>query len=188
MIKSLILNSEGTTTWVYDTAEGKGIGKVHTVTAANGSKKTYSYTALGAVEAQMESIPDRGFGLASYTHYISSNIYDDYGRLVVRRYPVSSDAQILSTGLSELSEVAVKHVYDSHGTMYKLLDASNDDKVHWELESTEANGSLAQQRLNGSIVSSREYDAMGRVSKITSSGHVDLQNTEYRYDGFGNLE
>lgn len=122
--------------------------------------------------------------------------YDDFGWLTVKRYPIASDALLPSTGLNLLKEVAVKHHYDSHGAMYKLTNAINDN-VYWELLSSEANGSLHKQRLgerNNSegmfpINMGRGYDEMGRVISISTTARgKSLQDTGYVYDGFGNMD
>ena len=57
------VESEGTTTWTYDTASA-GKGKVHRVTAPGGYGRTHVYDALGRAESETETIGGEAYTLA----------------------------------------------------------------------------------------------------------------------------
>ncbi len=163
---------EGLTTWAYDTAS-HGIGKLHTVTAAEGKDESYSYDALGRPLSTTVTI--------DATAYTSSQSYDLDGRLDTLTYPASVHYPL---GLT------IRHVYNAWGYLSEIRnDASN--ALFWQADSQNAAGQLTQATAGNGITTGRSYDPQtGRISAIGSStptGTLDIQDLSYTFDTLGNL-
>ncbi len=72
-------NPDGSTTWVYDTGSGKGIGKLASSRSSLGIGKTYSYDDLGrTIKSESE--------FQGQTHVTESS-YDNLSRIASTKYP-----------------------------------------------------------------------------------------------------
>src|SRR5690606_35149169 len=99
-----------TSIWVYDTAPGKGIGKLHVETGPHGDLKTYTYTARGQLENTEYAFNIRG---QSQTFNVTYS-YDAFGRVQLTHYPeVGGQRQV------------VENRYSPHGGLWYVLDVGD---------------------------------------------------------------
>jgi RHS repeat-associated protein len=162
---------EGVSTWQYDNAPGKGIGKLHIAlfTPTDGSlapyQRTMAYDDLGRVKDQTERI--------EATNYTVSTGYGAFSRAETITYP---------TG------VWVKQLYDANGYLNEVQRP--DGSAYWKAKSYDADGHIKQQQLANGVVTDRVYvPETGVLKRIQSglNGGVGVQNLEYQFSVIGNL-
>lgn len=96
---------EGTSTWLYDTALGKGVGKLHraSFTPADGTlaayQRTIIYDALGRPTDQTERIEGRNYTVSTGYDALSrvSAITYPSGGTVTQETPVSAEMSASET-------------------------------------------------------------------------------------------
>ncbi len=172
------VEAEGTHRWYYDSASGKGIGKLHRITSPGNYKKSFTYTSdYGQVASVTEQLP-ASINSTATTAYTTRTSYDTFGRVATLTYPQAD----------HFNPVIVKH----HYTRGALTRISNQAETlnYWEAQQADANGSLTSEKLGNGVTTTKNYDALGRITQIysgkTNSGS-DLQQLTYGFDGAGNL-
>ena len=149
--------SRDTVSFVYDSATGKGRGKIHRVRHNGADERVYSYDNLGRLSEE-ETVD----GVASY---LQRYAYDALGRLDLLTYP---DGYCLS------------HSYNSYGELAAVTDAATDSLVvsidtrdQWRhpLKCRFGNGTGAQYT----------YDGLGRLTAVRNGDVTDAANI----NGFG---
>ena len=165
--------SEGSSTWEYDTAPGRGKGKLHTATFSPGAgmglapyQRTLAYDDLGRVKDQTEQIE-------AHNYTISAG-YGAFGRPETVTYP---------TG------VGVKQIYDANGYVSEVQRA--DGTTYWKAKTYDAENHIKQQQLGNGVVTDRVYVPETGVLKTIQSGlngGVGVQNLEYEFSVIGNLK
>ncbi|MCS7064512.1 MAG: FG-GAP-like repeat-containing protein, partial [Methylacidiphilales bacterium] len=156
---------EGTTIWTYDTAQGRGIGKLASVSGPNGYLETYIYDNLG----RLQSTTTTAFGV-SYTHVTE---YDSLSRPYIITYP---------------SGLQIQNHYNSHGALHKI-SSPNNNTIYWQAIEWDARGNLVKEQLGNGLITSRSYrPENGFLQSIhTQSGAVKVQDLSYQFTPSGNL-
>ena len=95
--------------------------------------------------------------------------YDSLSRVKRVVYPV--------TGLT------IEHSYNSNGYLATITEPVTG-RTHWQANSRELDGQIYQMTVGG-FLTTKTYDALGRVNVITTSGGV--QSGMYSFDAIGNL-
>jgi RHS repeat-associated protein len=162
---------EGVSTWEYDTAPGKGVGKL--------------YRAV---------FEPAGSNLTPYRRIMA---YDDFGRPKDQTEHIEGTDYTVATGYGAFSRVEtityptgtwVKQIYDSNGYVNQIQRA--DGTPYWKAKSYDGEGHLKQQELGNGVVTDRVYvPETGVLKKIQSglNGGVGVQNLEYQFSVIGNL-
>jgi len=162
---------EGVSTWQYDTAAGKGVGKPHIAlfTPADSNlapyQRTLAYDDLGRGKDQTERIEG--------SNYTVSTAYGAFSRPETITYP---------TG------VWVKQVYDANGYLGEVQ--RNDGTTYWKAKTYDAEGHIKQQQSGNGVVTDRVYVPETGVLKTIQAGlngGVGVQNLEYEFSVIGNL-
>ena len=154
--------SEGTTTWTYDTAT-TGKGKLHSVLHYGGYTRTHSYDTLGRPSSTNVTI-----GGSTFT---TSNTYDTFGRVDEITYP---------TGFK------VKQQYTSLGYLEKVVDQATPTLEYWKAQGMDEFGNITLSTVGG-VLTAKDYENnSGRLFSI-NSGTATIQNLSYSYDSLGNL-
>jgi RHS repeat-associated protein len=170
MLTRVLPNSEGTSTWTYDTAT-KGIGKLASVTNPN-ANETYTYDSLGRLSTATTSI--------SGVTYTVTTAYDAYSRVDTVTYP--------ETGF------ALKHVYDpySFGFLQEVKNASTNAS-YWKINTggVDAMNRILSETYGSNLIGTHAYDSVtGDLTAIktgVSGNLISVQNEAYGFDGVGNL-
>jgi RHS repeat-associated protein len=168
--------SNDTTTWVYDNAPGKGIGKLASVqfTPHSGStlapySNSISYDGLGRPSSQSTIIHG--------TTYSTSTGYDQFSRPQTLTYP---------TGFQ------VKNVYGTNGYLTNVQNSTGSTN-YWTQRENDAEGHITEEQYGNGIISDRVYiPENGLIQQIRSyvgsSTNPTVQNLEYHFDVLGNLK
>ena len=162
------------TTWTYDTASGKGIGKLasvqftpHTGSTLAAYSNVMTYDTLGRPSSQSTT--------AHNSTYVSSTAYDQFSRPITLTYP---------TGF------VVKNLYDVNGYL-KQITNSDATTTYWQANSYDSDGHLTEEQYGNGIITDRVYIPQnGLLKTITSGvgGGTAVQNLEYHFDILGNLK
>lgn len=154
--------------WVYDTAPGKGIGKLATVTGINGYQRSYAYDNLGRTRESTSTI------LSS--NYTITYDYDAFSRISTVTYPQGNS-----------SRFTTRNIYDTNGYLKRVENASNGLK-YWEAITTNALGQITKERFGNNLDTINNYNAQtGRLEAITTGATGGVQSAAYVYDSLGNL-
>jgi len=170
------LSSDGTSTvknisYSYN-AKGMLTGKSGT---ANGKaySNTISYDNYGRVISSSENNNGRYFMKKGIT-------YDDKMRVS------SYEKSLYSAG--QYTKVIIENVYDSSsGTMYQVKDKTQN-KVLWELQSSEADGRILSAKLGGTVITNT-YDNANFIATTTqnkSSNSTTFLKMSYTFDALKN--
>lgn len=104
------ISGSGTTNNVvysYDNAEGKGVGKIHSIMYNNSSDVIFSYDNLGRVSNKQRYVDN-----ISYSHQYT---YNSYGQLYQITYP---------------DGFCIKHTYNSIGELVEIRTNSNNSLIY----------------------------------------------------------
>lgn len=160
---------EGTTRWTWDTAVGKGIGQLASVSSP-GYGETYTYDTLGRVKT-MSYAQDQAYQV--------DYAYNAQGSLDTVTYPQSTAGYRLK----------VKHDY-SFGRLTATRDAASAT-VFWKLNALDAFSQPVDEQLgNGLRVLSSFDPATGWMATRRSGADASATNTQnlaYEWDISGNL-
>jgi RHS repeat-associated protein len=162
---------EGVSTWQYDTAPGKGVGKLHIAlfTPADSNlpyQRTMAYDNFGRVKDQTEQIEGN--------NYTVSTGYGAFSRPETVTYPYG---------------VWVKQLYDANGYVSEVQ--RSDGTAYWKAKTYDAEGHMKQQQAGNGVVTDRVYVPETGVLKTIQSGlngGVGVQNLEYEFSVIGNLK
>jgi RHS repeat-associated protein len=182
----------GTAQWVYDVAQGAGIGRlaaqisepdlglagpcsVPYVTLTDGKRSglSFAYDQFGEL-VQESQCTDGDMFVTTYE-------YDSLGRQSLVRYPAVHQSQL-----------AVGYHYTSLGYLQYLTDESTDYGVLWQAKSMNALGQVTDEQMrNGVETVSNRNASTGWLMGSTSTAHADgnnvIQNWVYTFDEVGNL-
>ncbi|MDC0747778.1 FG-GAP-like repeat-containing protein [Polyangium mundeleinium] len=161
------------TYWVWDTAQGKGVGKIASVTSPAGHIERFRYDALGRVANMGLAIDNEAFDV--------SFAYDpQYGRLATTTTQAPGEAPFV-----------VARDYDAAGHLLAVRDpATPAADAYWTLTATDGAGRITGEKFGNDATTTRTYFAdKNRVESIfTQSGTTTLQHLWYTYDDKLNLE
>jgi RHS repeat-associated protein len=185
-------NSASKAEWVYDVADGAGVGKLaamispedsrlslpctvpHTTqTSGNRAGRWFTYNPFGDTSEAFECVDGETFS----TQYD----YDNFGRQQVVRYPEVNS-----------SRFAVKYNYTSLGFLQYISDAA-DDKVYWQAKAMSAAGFVTDELTRNGVetVSTRNLSAgwlLGQTVTSQADGDNLIQGLKYKFDVLGNLQ
>ncbi|HXY99370.1 MAG TPA: RHS repeat-associated core domain-containing protein [Stellaceae bacterium] len=159
-----------TSNWVYDTAPGKGIGKLASasVTAgpSNGYQRSYTYDSLGR--------PIQAAFTVGGSSYTVATAYDSASRISAATYPSGFQAQYSYTSLGYLSQ----------------LGNASTGQAYWTANARDAELHLTQQTAGNGVSTSQSFDpATGRLLGIhaVTPSEGEVENLAFSYDALGNL-
>jgi RHS repeat-associated protein len=166
--------SEGDTLWYWDTAAGKGIGRLEHVESPGGYRETYAYDDRGRVS--QTSIQADGTVYALNQTYSAAN-----GLLETLTYPAST------TG----APFKLRYGYQN-GVLQTVTDFTGDvlGTVYWQANATNARGQLIDEQLGNTLRTISGYDRIaGWLDDRTSGpgGGTASQNDEYHWNKVGSL-
>jgi RHS repeat-associated protein len=170
--------TEGTSTWVYDTttnyADGQlnhSIGKLVSVNSAEGKAETYTYDYLGRLVYTTTTIDG--------VTYNTGKTYDEFGRVDTMIYPGSLH---YPTGFE------ITNVYNNLGYLVSVTDGVT---TYWQADVMNAEGQLTHFTFGNGITTQQAFNPKtGLVSAIASStslGTFNVQDLAYQFDTLGNL-
>lgn len=159
------------TTWHYDTAIGKGIGKLHQVRGESGYVKTYYYDHLGRSITQDTTIA----GLAYRTGRI---FYPNSDRVKQQTYPTANGTAFNITNL-----------YNSRGYLYRTENAATK-AAYWIANEMDAQGNVTKFTLGNGVTTAQTYQPdTGYLASIDSQKNTStIQYLDYSFDAIGNLK
>ena len=167
--------AEGVSQWVYDTAPGKGIGKLHTSFNDKGYYSTHTYDDKGRPKTNETKLDN------TLVPYISSVDYDPtYGRVTQTTYPSPASNQ---------TPLTIKNVYNSQGYLYEVRNAANDAMI-WRAEFDNALGAINTEMFGNGVMTVKQYNPVTTLLEDIQTGAGNLtnvQNHHYSYDDIGNL-
>jgi RHS repeat-associated protein len=161
--------------WQYDSASGAALGKLHSVTGADGYQQIHSYDSLGRPQASLKTVNGQTYEVATS--------YDAYSRPLVSSYPQGNgDAS---------NRLQVKNVYNELGMLTEVRNAAND-ALYFQLESLDARGNVTNETYGNGVETLRDYDApTGYLTDIVTltigSASIDVQDFNFTFDQVGNL-
>ena len=171
-----------TSTWIYDTADGAGISKLHQENSSAGSSKTYTYDNSGRLINT-----DYHVGMSGLmADFQVSQSYDVIGRVETVTYPQVG-----------AKRPTVKNVYSPFGSMWYVLDMGDtpddqsDDSVYWIAEQVDARGQLEQELLHNRNSINHRYNAATGWQQRVESWDLNrdmIQQTRFAYDPVGNMD
>ena len=168
-----------TARWVYDTAPGRGLGRLHTATGA----------------------ADPATGSAGYQE---SYRYDGHGRVVAERRVIDGTAYVITTGYDALHRpevvtypgaghrLQVKTTYNNAGFPVEIRNAVSDAVYH-RVTGVDARGNVISEHHGNGVRTQRAYDAgTGRLASIDAYRPLDgtrpgVQSVAFDFDVTGNL-
>ena len=168
-----------TARWVYDTAPGRGLGRLHTATGA----------------------ADPATGTAGYQE---SYRYDGHGRVVAERRVIDGTAYVITTGYDALHRpevvtypgaghrLQVKTTYNNAGFPVEIRNAVSDAVYH-RVTGVDARGNVISEHHGNGVRTQRAYDAgTGRLASIDAYRPLDgtrpgVQSVAFDFDVTGNL-
>jgi RHS repeat-associated protein len=160
------VSPEGTSSWVYDSALGAGIGKLAFSSSDSGCTQSITYDSVGRPVFVRRNIQGEVFDV--------STTYDTLGRPDRLTYP---------NGFS------VRHQYSAFGRLQRVVDATTL-LPYWTAEAYDRWDHVTQSLLGNGVRTTRTYhDLRGWLASITTvdQGNGTIQNLEYERDPFGNL-
>jgi RHS repeat-associated protein len=159
--------SEGTTSWTYDTATN-GKGKLAAVSAPGSYSETYSYDTLSRPIAVSRTI--------DATPYSISQTYDSVGRPSTTVYP---------TGFQ------TNNVYSSFGAIKEVRRADSGlNDLYWQADSYAVDGRVNGETYGNGLTNDRVYSqATGRLlaAAVGLAPTNGIQYLTYSYDQIGNV-
>ncbi len=176
------VETEGTTTWTYDTAAKSGgtwKGKLASVSSPGGYVETYDYDSLGRPSTVWRTIP----GVTNTTvepRFFVTQTYDASGRPEKTVYP---------TGFQTIN------VYNGFGYLKEVRRAdSNRNDVYWMADTYSVTGRVDGEYYGNGLINDRVYsDATGRLRTaaigkgIETTAPFSIQYLQYNYDAVGNV-
>lgn len=189
------VETEGTTTWTYDSSSAGGAwkGKLYTVTSPGGYSETYTYDSKGRTTDVTRTIDS--------VDYVTSTGYDSASRPNKLVYPDS--------GLGA-DPFTLRQVYNDYGYLKEVrywLDSDTakansqlEGKVYWEVANSDTvssydpTGRVEAEIYGNGLRNDRHYSrSSGRLQMamidrgfVTGDDYV-VQNLSYTYDPMGNL-
>ncbi len=158
-------------TWIYDTAPGAGVGKLHKALGEDGFEQVNSYTSLG--------LPYESIATINGVSYATTTLYDQLNRPVVNLYP--------GTG----NRLETKTVYNELGIAVEVRNATTN-ALYYQLEELNVRGQVVYESFGNGVTTARGYDDQtAKPTQIGSyrigSGSFDVQDLTVTFDSIGNL-
>jgi YD repeat-containing protein len=156
--------------WEYDTAPGKGIGLLKSVSSSgsslpNGYSEELQYDKLAREKTRtLEVGRDR---------FVSTVDRDDFGRITRSEAP---------------DNFAVNYGYDASGFLDEVKDAGTG-KVYWKAEEIDALGRLTSEQYGNGVKTTHTFDSRSLLAHIETVGSNgdSIQDTSLQYDLVGNV-
>jgi RHS repeat-associated protein len=169
--------TEGTTTYTWDTATGKGIGKLRTSSTPDGTTPTtvtYVYDTLGRPQTTTWSIKGRSYQVGYQYETTTSK------RLLQVDYPTT-------VGTNRLS---VQYGYDAAGGISVVARVS-PALTYWRAHRYDAAGRVDQEDDGSGMRTTRTYNSnRGWIDSILTkhpTSGVTIQHHTYKHDPSGNI-
>lgn len=162
-----------TSTWVYDTASGAGIGKLKRVDAPNGTGfSQISYDSMGRVARRVQMIAGKTFG--------SNMSYNSLGQLVQVSYPETA---------AYPKGFAVNRSYNSRGYL-KSVSSADGSKTFWSADAMSARGQLEAVTLGNGLVNLKAHSQANGwlIAQQTFGTGSMLRDATYHFDIVGNIK
>ncbi|MFL0799076.1 MAG: FG-GAP-like repeat-containing protein [Agarilytica sp.] len=157
--------------WVYDTAPGAALGKLHKVLGQNGYEDEIIYDGLGRATENVKTINGE--------YYRTATSFDAFGRPETTTYP----------GIS--NRLQIKNIYNSLGMLVEVRNAV-DNALYYQLGELDARGNIVSEILGNGVETRRTYkDNNGRLDTIVSDLGITIggvQNLQFTFDSLGNLD
>ncbi len=179
------VEAEGTSTWVYDYPAGNNygdgqaahsIGKLISVSGAEGKDEDYSYDAQGRIDSTSTTIT------GTSASYVQSQTYDASGRVDTQTYPLRAH---------DNGRLKVQHQYTALGHLEKIVNADNTSEVYWQALAVNAEGQVTSQQYGNGVTTQSAFIAQtGLISAIGSSspsGTNNIQDLTFDFDTLGNF-
>ncbi|MCG8314750.1 MAG: FG-GAP-like repeat-containing protein [Pseudomonadales bacterium] len=161
-----------TTSWVYDEGD-MGLGKLRSVSAP-GFSETYAYYSETGLLRSTTS-------LTSHGTFVSSNTYDDFGRVKTHAYPKSETDSV--------SGLVVRNRYHSELGFLVQVENDNTSEVFWKFQGQWELGNLKSVKYGNLMEVEFGIDHTdGKVSLINAHRLGEtLKYMTYDFDYMGNL-
>lgn len=161
----LRVEKEGETHLYYDTAPGKGIGKLHRVEGPGGYVCVHTYDELGRPDSTTISF--------SGTTSVVRNRYDNLGRPELLYYP--------GPGL------ITRSVWNERGFLQEIRNARTE-KAYWTANAVNAAGQTTAESFGNGLRSNSRFDgARGWLRELQTGVNGSVQSFNYRYNAIGGL-
>ncbi|MEX2961985.1 RHS repeat domain-containing protein [Microbulbifer sp. TYP-18] len=161
-----------TATWIYDTAPGNGLGKLHRVIGHSDYQETHIYDHYSRVIETQRVV-------AGETYKVKTQ-YDTLHRPETVTYPGATNP------------LRVKTLYNTAGFPVEIKNAASN-QTYYRVAQTDARGNVLEENLGNGLNTFRVYDAVtGRVEGIGTyrpldAGSPSVQYLEFDFDAVGNL-
>jgi RHS repeat-associated protein len=155
------------TTWIYDIASGKGVGKLASLASFGGYGESASYDTLGRLQSASRTIGS-GTNARTYTRTFG---YDSYQRL--------------STITHAASGFVEKHVYSAYGHWVALRNGVTNGR-YWLGTAFEADGQVKTILYGNGLYTDRVYrpedGVIGSIVTGPSASPSSAQHLAYFYE------
>jgi len=172
--------NEGTTTWTYDDATGKGLGLLHSVSGPDGGGGTYSESYTYDADFSRVVSVEKAINGQTFTTLLS---YDGASRTGAVTHQVAGFA-----------DQTLRHLYNSYGTLSEVRDMSvpggpAQGTTLWSLGSVSVYGQPVDETFGNGVTAWTSYRATdGMIEKRqVSTGGTYLENLKLGLDLFGNV-
>jgi RHS repeat-associated protein len=187
-------DADGSTTWEYDTAPGKGTGKLARVIqrGAAGSitvAEAHQYTGYGELAATARVLEGRV--------YRTRHVRDGFGRIRQINYPgtgietTGSPETVAPTGSITGEPFAVAYDYDNRTGQLQQVRATDDSVTYWRLVGTDSAGRIKSVQTGSGLHIENDQDlATGALERRQVTGSTDPAarlDQQYQWDRVGNL-
>ena len=164
-------NNSETETWAYDSGNGAGAGKLHTVENDKGYGKTYDYDNYGRVRRAHESIPQASGSTRTYT---TGWRYNDHSRVRYVDYP---------------EDFSIRYHYSTQNGQIKRVSSEDNTFDYWTLVNTNARGQAIEENFGNGVETTRWHNpSNGWLDRTRSfSGANTIHDMEYDFDEAGNI-
>lgn len=163
------VESEGTTSWTWDTAIN-GIGQLASVVSPGGYGESYAYDSVGRPVQTT---------ISSDATYAIDYSYNAIGAMETLTYPASTSAYRLK----------LQYEYQ-YGDLKRVKDFNSPYATFWQANATNARHQVIDDQLGNGLLTNRTYDRInGRLDRIDTgvSGASALQQLVYTWNKVGSL-
>ena len=161
-------NKDGISTWTYD---GKNaIGKLSLEKSPDGMEKKWNYDIFGREHTVLTIVGKEKFEI--------ENTYDDFGRLIVQKFPNGRE---------------VHRCYDENGYLLRVQQYKCSIRISffWQAQQYDALGRVTEEKHGNGIETVYSYNFADDLIQIRSKGKdgkITLRNVQYQYDKNHNLK
>ncbi len=164
-------NNPDTAVWVYDSAQGAALGKLHKVVGKDGYVEEVVYDNLGRAQEGIKSVNGET--------YRTATSFDTLGRPETVTYP----------GVS--NRLQTRNIYNALGMLIEVRNAI-DNTLYYQFGELDARGNIISEWLGNGVETRRSYKTEnGRLDSIVSDigmTYGDIQNLQFNFDDLGNLD